>query len=215
MIYINKGLEPRSLTEYRESTPNASYDGFHAKEDVRKSLLNDQGYICAYCMSRIELNTTRIEHYVPQNPESNSNVDNMLDLKYGNMLGVCPGNEGYPYEKQICGAHRRNNPLTVNPLNETDVETISYSADGYILSSDAEISHDFNKTLNLNVDYLVRNRKAELDKLRESLRKQKETGSWEKKAEKYMRKLIDAQIKDVYCGILLWYLRKKAIKRNK
>lgn len=51
MILIRKGDEPRSLTLYRKSA-YAYYDGCN-KNDIRDSLLKEQGYLCAYCMRRM------------------------------------------------------------------------------------------------------------------------------------------------------------------
>ena len=45
MRYIKKGMEPRSLTKYKLQS-NAYYDGCN-KADIRKRLLEDQGYLCA------------------------------------------------------------------------------------------------------------------------------------------------------------------------
>lgn len=56
MILIKKKSEPHSLTIYKK-TINASFDNqpSKVKEDLRKSLLEEQGYICAYCMKRMVL----------------------------------------------------------------------------------------------------------------------------------------------------------------
>lgn len=88
MIYINKTHEPNSLTEYRK-TIGSSYKGLpsHTKDELRESLLKDQGYICAYCMKPIhKVNDTKVEHYIPQ--------ENANELDYHNLLAVCTGNEG-------------------------------------------------------------------------------------------------------------------------
>ena len=66
MFYINKDKEPKSLTEYKKSK-NAYFDGFDKKDDIRQSLLDEQGYLCAYCMRRINsVDEVTIEHYYPQ-----------------------------------------------------------------------------------------------------------------------------------------------------
>ena len=58
------------------------------KEKLRTSLLEEQGYICAYCMKKLEddFSKVKIEHYIARNEE------NQLD--YNNLLAVCKGNEG-------------------------------------------------------------------------------------------------------------------------
>lgn len=68
MIWIDKTSEPASWLRHR-LTPCAKYE---RTEDLSKRLLQDQGYICAYCMRRIEVTdrgtseTSRIEHITPQ-----------------------------------------------------------------------------------------------------------------------------------------------------
>jgi len=205
MVHIEKGVEPRSLAEYRESTPNASYGGLptDVKDDVRASLLIEQGSICAYCMERTKHATTTIEHSLPQS------VDGARDLDYSNMLGVCPGNEGYPYSKQTCGCRRKNLPLTINPHEKTYIDTISYAPNGQITSNVDVVNDDINNALNLNVSFLIRNRKAALDILKKELHRRRASGSWKPLAEKYMAKLSEADMKRPYCGVLLWYLRSK------
>ena len=209
MIYIVKGGEPQSLTEYRLSTPNSSYDGLGTdiKSDIRANLLREQGHICAYCMERIRMDTITIEHYIAQHQPME---DAHLELSYQNMLGVCQGNEGKPHEHETCGRHRGNLPLTVNPLVLTDIDTIRYSSGGCISSPVQEINHDLDSVLNLNYSMLVINRKAALDQLKRELLKHKRTGGWMNLARKYESKLTNEVKKTPYCGILLWYLSTKA-----
>ena len=49
MILIKKKKEPYKWKQYR-NTPNAKYEPM---EELRDSLYEEQGYICAYCMRRI------------------------------------------------------------------------------------------------------------------------------------------------------------------
>ena len=52
------------LARYR-AEGNVDYDGPNftlVKEAIRKALLKEQGYLCAYCMSRIE-GEVKIEHW--------------------------------------------------------------------------------------------------------------------------------------------------------
>ena len=71
MIEIKKGTEPKELLEYRQQK-FASYADMPAdvKKKVIKSLLLEQGHLCAYCMSRINADDgkhkTTIEHCTPQ-----------------------------------------------------------------------------------------------------------------------------------------------------
>ena len=63
MLLIKKGQEPNSLTEYKKE-PNACYEDFRDKDDIRDALLRDQGYLCAYCVKRIDKSNMKIEHYM-------------------------------------------------------------------------------------------------------------------------------------------------------
>ena len=216
MILIKKAVEPTDLTHYRLSTPEASYDGLPTdiKEEIKLQLLKEQGFICAYCMSRIDLdnpNNTNIEHYVPQR---GAYSDPFLALDYRNMLGVCPGNEGKPYRNQTCDRHRRNVMLTINPHISYSVERIKYSSDGRIMSDDPDVDRDLDKVLNLNEALLKENRKAALSVLEKELIKKKEHGTWKELARRYIHKLSSADKKTPFCGILLWRLNKLSSKTN-
>jgi len=205
MVYIRKGIEPHSLAEFRESTPDASYDGLptDVKEDIRNCLLAEQGSVCAYCMERVTLDKTTIEHFYPQSE------DRPRDLDFGNMLGVCPGNVGSPYNMQTCGCHRGNELLTINPHYRAYFDSISYLPNGYIRSTNTAIDNDVNNTLNLNVSFLVRNRKGALDSLKKELLSLKAKGNWKTLARKYITRLNEDDTKRPYYGILLWYLYAK------
>ena len=203
MVYIKKGTEPHSLTYFRQSTPNAGYDGLGTdiKDDIRTNMLQEQGHICAYCMGRISEENTTIEHWIPQG------TDKLLDLDYRNMLGVCPG---VLLEQKICGNNRGDRKLTVNPLTESTINTIYYTRDGSIMSSNPEINQDINNTLNLNAGLLKANRKQALVKVEEELQKNKKTGSWKLLAEQYITKLSKASVKREYYGFLVYFLHKRA-----
>lgn len=59
MRYITKGREPSSLTQYKKQS-GAYFDGVN-KEDIRQALLEEQGYLCAYCMRRISAENMKID----------------------------------------------------------------------------------------------------------------------------------------------------------
>lgn len=202
MVFINKGIEPRSLTHYRLSTQNANYDGMATdiKNDIRANMLQEQGRICAYCMGRITEDSITIEHYIPQS------VDSSLDLDYRNMIGVC---QGILLGQKICGNHRGKEALKVNPLFEPTIDTIQYSRDGGIMSSDVDIDRDLKITLNLNAELLKANRKQALVALDKELKKKKALGPWKDIAERYIQKFSKAGEKREYYGILLYFLHKR------
>ena len=124
MILIKKKSEPHSLTIYKK-TINASFDNqpSKVKEDLRKSLLEEQGYICAYCMKRIEESADiKIEHYEARNSTN--------ELSYKNLLVVCKGNEGSSKERQTCDTKKGNKVLRIDPQKIGDISTIFFTRNG-------------------------------------------------------------------------------------
>lgn len=52
MKRIVKGREPQSLLAHRLQS-FADYNNYSDKDELRASLLTEQGHICCYCMQRI------------------------------------------------------------------------------------------------------------------------------------------------------------------
>lgn len=227
MILIQKGDAPNSLIQYRKAA-NAYFDGCN-KDDIRDSLLEDQGHLCAYCMCRIYKNTMKIEHWYPENRLTDQEC-----LDYSNMLGCCPGhNAGDSGRNDICDTHKGNSIIGIDPRKPDHIAKIRYSSkNGKISSSDDPITvryfgekeilyedkttfqNDIDNILNLNENahYLMQNRKAVLDEVKNFLIKKRREGNW---TEKDIKKLIheyeqpdaDGQ-KKPYAGIVIWYLKK-------
>lgn len=229
MIWIQKKREPRELTEYRQ-LPHASYQDMHgaptektapdgSPEDVYSvvldSLMQEQGYICAYCMRRIPesdakraVNAT-IEHISPQSVEPGQALD------YRNMLAVCSGNrDAQSNRNKTCDAHRGNTPLYVNPLKPDTLATIQYKRDGTIYSNDARVQHDLNDALNLNSDCdkrrLKENRKKALQALLNYIKRKYPTGNIQAYCKRELECLQNEAVKMEYVGILLYWLKKHA-----
>lgn len=168
MKLINKNNEPASLIKHRASK-HASFDNLY-KDDVRVSLLNEQGHICCYCMKRIpEANiqpSTKIEHFKCQ--------DNYKDeeLNYKNMLLACSGNQGSPEQLQTCDTYKGNKDLSFNPSNKSrNIEKlIKYKANGEIYSTDETLNEELEKVLNLNIRTLKENRRLIYEEIRNKIR---------------------------------------------
>lgn len=147
---------PRALVAYQQS--GNCYDGPQftpVKAAIRTSLLAEQGYLCAYCMQRIDSNRMRVEHWRSQasHPE--------LQLDYANMLGCCDGNSSQGHPAHTCDTRKGNTPIKFNPANAPHHArlAISYLANGRIKSSDGDWEANLNIELNLNSPRLVNNRK--------------------------------------------------------
>lgn len=217
MKYINnRNIEPSQLTEYRVSTPNATYDGLgtDVKDIIRNSLLDEQGYICAYCMCRMD-NCTEctIEHYIPQSrhdesPYSEDEHKNQ-SLLYSNMCGVCKN------DSEHCDKLRGNTPLEIlNPHDPSCEELIKYHFDGKIVPAGREmekVNKDI-ETLGLDCDKLVTLRKTVWDEIWERFTKENRKENWSKKlfldyAQKYRTKQNKRHgIKKyhAYCNFIAW-----------
>jgi hypothetical protein len=203
MIRIIKSKEPNEWLKYRK-TPGVSYQ---ATPELRKSLAEEQGYICAYCMSRIELsnNSTRIEHILSQ-----ANHED-LSMDYSNMVLCCKGclNDNDPSTFH-CDRKKGEKDLHCSPLSESAMNTIKYSSkDGTISSSNTSYDKDLNDYLNLNVCHLKSNRLQTLDGLIDVL---KTKGFSSYNINHYLdiyNNPDQNNMKKPYCGIVIWFLKKK------
>ena len=215
MLFIRKSKLPDEFVEFNAKNPSAHFDDMpsEVKDSLRNSLLSEQGHLCAYCMCRIspEYSKMKIEHYKPRDP------DNELD--YRNLLEVCTGNEGEPFEHQHCDTRKRNSSLHLNPQNEAHINQIYYEPDGTIYSRNSQFDSELNLILNLNDSYshLKNNRKQALDALKRKIR-----DKYPDKAAPahFLQSLLDFYREpcegrfEPYCGILFEYLQRKLRSRN-
>lgn len=156
MKQVNKTAEPNSLLQHRaKQFSNFDNIPLDTKEEIRQSLLAEQGHICCYCMKRIPEHTSpymKVEHYKCQ-----ANFGN-LQLTYSNLIGACTGNEGQPKIKQTCDTKKGDLELTINlTSNLPSCETLfKYNAEGEIssINDNAEIDRQLNEILNLNMQTL-------------------------------------------------------------
>ena len=146
MKHIVKVKEPSSLTEHRANQP-AYYDTLplQGKNELRGSLLHEQGHICCYCMRRIPeianedtgfMIGMKVEHFKSQEQFP------FLQLSYSNLFGSCMGNEGKPKKIQTCDTRKGNSELAINPvaISPNCELLIKYNADGEIYSDNEDVS---------------------------------------------------------------------------
>lgn len=203
MRKIIKQSEPKEWTEHR-LTPGARYE---AKPELRKSLLEEQGYICAYCMRRIPVRdknsneTSRIEHILSREKYSDHELD------YSNMVICCPGAINNDFH---CDKRKGEGDISFNLFDDPFFTTLSYkSRTGEVDSSDAEYNCQINEMLNLNNRLLMHNR---LNVLYGVIRVLDKIG-WTvtnimQQISKWDNKDTEGRYKE-YNGIVLWYLNKK------
>lgn len=215
MILINKGKEPRKLMEFRQQL-NAEYADM--PKDVRsailESLMKEQGFLCAYCMSRIPQEkkqpSVSIEHWDPQSLSSDDQA-----MNYRNMFAVCNGNRSCR-GKKTCDAARGNKRLTVHPLKHETLSLIKYKTGGNIYSENSDINQDLNDTLNLNCpdSGLLENRLRALQTMLNKMKEKYPSGD----ITNYCTKLLQAYSgkfpKTPYVGILIYWLKKHLGKQS-
>ncbi len=230
MIYIRKNAEPWKFREYC-TKEFASFDGMDSdvKDCLRRSLLEEQGYICAYCMKRIrDIDEVKIEHLVARTPEN--------ELQYSNLLAVCKGGENGPVSARSCDTKKGNRPLFLSPTCEADMSRIYYQNNGEIHSTDRTLYHyryksgvdkqgvdkyvegdsspdlDLSEALNLNYENgeAMQGRKTALRAFQKKLQPYKHESSKRKFLEK-MREYYCSEMQELppYVGILRWYIDKK------
>lgn len=216
MILIQKKSEPKEWIKYR-NTPGVDYQSIPELVD---SLLEEQGYICAYCMRRIPCKDRlykkdgitftltdedhRIEHILSRENHEDKK------LVYSNMVICCPGHIG---DEEHCDRLKGSNDITFSPLNQDFIATLSYKIDGEIVSSNAQYNKEINEVLNLNTKLLKENRKNTWEAVKKELIAQKGGKPWNKTIlSAYIKKYssLNKQLKLIpYCGVVLFFLQKK------
>lgn len=197
MKFIEKGKEPAAWRAYRE-TPGID---FEAILELKEALLQEQGYICCYCMNGIKDDNMKVEHYKPRSvyPE--------LKMDYSNLYAACKGD--FCSDKH-CDTKKENIELTIHPADpKNNCEAIiGYKLNGSI-TYPAEYKKDIENTLNLNNTVLLANRKSALDAAAIALKK---LGYNKAVVERQITKLSTRNANgkfQPYCNAVVWLLKKK------
>jgi len=207
---IVKRPEPANLTAYRH-VANSDYDGYRQKDELRNSLVAEQGALCCYCMGRIEpaWGKMKIEHWRSQ---EHYELDR---LSYWNLLGGCMGGEGQPRRKQHCDTHKGDSDLQYNPADPAHhVETrILYLADGTIQANDAVFDGQINNVLNLNLEHLKNGRKSVLTGVLEWWRTERDR-LHKAPSKARLKQELDQRTGGVgpyhpFCHVAVWWLQQK------
>ncbi len=199
------------------------YTNFRKKKKLRQSLLKEQGYICCFCMRRIENSneTTKIAHIFPQNPVSDEDKQKVekgnLDLDYHNMLAACDGGKGQSPHLQHCDTKQGNAILKINPADSMKncENLIAYRSSGEIYSDNSDINHDLQEILNLNLETIKNNRKNAYNEIIKILDSKYPNKSFTKKIlEKEIANY--SQLKNgkyaPYCQYVIYFLQKRLSK---
>jgi uncharacterized protein (TIGR02646 family) len=206
MIKSSKASAPQKfITATKGANAVTDYDDLTAdtKDSLRKSLCEEQGYLCCYCMQRIEpsISNMHIEHWQCQDNFPGRQLD------YKNLLGACENSRGKKKASQYCAIKKDNGNLQFSPA-EHDIETmIKYTPSGTIKSQHTIFNNQLNDTLNLNCASLRNDRKRTWDAFA-VLNTSWTKDSIEQKILGYKTPDANGKLKE-YSGIILFMLNKK------
>ena len=194
MILIKKGSEPNVWMRYR-LTQGAE---FRAIPELKDSLLKEQGYLCAYCMARIDKDHMKVEHFKPRSRYPR------LKFSYKNLLACCLGKT---QEESHCDTSKGNAEISLSPLSPSCVDTLSYeSGTGKIKSSNPYYDRELDRILHLNTPIIKQNRLKVLQGAIQALRIRKQL-------EKEWNPVDKEGKRKPYCGIVIYFLEKKLKKK--
>lgn len=165
MKLIIKSAPPALLVTYA-GAHNASFDDMDepVKADLKRSLLNEQGWLCGYCQQIIkDPSRMKIEHHCEQS------ICKGRTLDYTNLMAVCEGTAGTGIlhcDSQKSKYNDRNGlPIKVSPWEVAHMTAVSYSSNGLVKSSFTAHSDEMNNILHLNIGYLKESRRNIWNKL--------------------------------------------------
>lgn len=253
MLYIQKKKTPavirRKVAEMRsnplwkkasESDTNAIRKNWFdqlPKADIREALLEEQHYLCAYCMKKIEndgLHTT-IEHVVPLSKNKEKSLD------YQNMLLVCKGGSDIELEKHdkakgrvLCcdGSKHDETEMVLSPYDRDMMNAIRYYRDGRIYFKDSpiwsreqirRIQKDIENVLCLNgrldseglvledtATQLVKGRKDAYKQAEAIIERMKNKGRYTSaQLQRIIDQLQNSDRREAYAGVILFVLKQR------
>lgn len=147
---------------YKNDFSSDDSDGKKRRQKMRSQLIEEQGHICCYCMKRILLDKSHIEHFWPKAyfPQ--------IDLEYNNMFASCNG-VGIISADEYCG-HKKEDWWNENmiPPTKLEIETVfRYSVDGKIHSvprkPTTDIAQEMIIHMGLDSFHLERNRREAIE----------------------------------------------------
>jgi hypothetical protein len=181
--------EPQSLRDYKATTPNATYNGYTDKDlrypnkslpPLKNALAKEHGYICCYCMGRIDEFNMSVEHYITQHYHPSSPLKpqehKANDLVYKNLLASCNVSEG-----RNCSGIRGNEWLQIDPRLKICESLVVIDKNGRATSSNSKIQQELDDILKLNTPLLIENRKAKIEIAMDRISQIKDSGNFTRK----------------------------------
>jgi len=194
-VHKRNGSYQNDVKDDKSKTPPVTI-----RSDILKDLLVEQGYICAYCMIKIDDKTATIEHIIGQSykDEEGKEIGKIEDTNYDNMLAVCEGNScqnNLHCDKSRADFQSKRPVLSISPLNKQQMENIKFAKSGVVYykvpqdeivkssetSEDKEIRFDIKDVLKLNCENLRVQRERVIQSLKSILIKHKFDKTFAKK----------------------------------
>ena len=133
MRRIVKTHAPLDLTQWRKENKNSNHSYTDLSpavyESLKKKLLREQGYLCAYTGTFISYDSSHIEHLKPQ-----SKCDDWEDVEYRNVVACFPADGGdvtYGYGAPVKGKWW-DDTLFVSPLSAGCEQRFRFVWSGHI-----------------------------------------------------------------------------------
>ncbi len=161
MKHIIKAQEPSSFTQWKNQENDqwqANYKNLSGdvKQDIKKSLMIEQGYLCCYCESKLEDNNSHIEHFKPRKKYPDE------ELNFSNLLCSCLSNltKGDPNHCGNLKSDYFDEKLLISPTDQECENSFKYTGDGYIepKNSQDKPAVETIKILGLNITKLIADR---------------------------------------------------------
>lgn len=200
MKFILKGKEPEAWKTYR----NTEGVIFSAITELKIALLEQQGYICCYCMSRINFESMKVEHWKPRKYKA-------LIFHFDNLLAACKGD--FCTEKH-CDTRKDDIEILINPSDKANnIESlISYKWSDGSLKYSPHYKKDIEDVLNLNNPILKNNRKKVMEAVSQVLMLKKYSESEHQKQLKKFKEVDKHGKFQPYCMVAVRFLEKKIRK---
>lgn len=205
MRTIQKRPEPPSHRRLRSR--GITYDGYPSREKdkLRNALVGEQGGICCYCCGPIlpVRNEMKVEHWKCQENYPD------LDMDYKNMMAACMGGEvkGVRKKDRHCDTSKGAQELDFCPLSLYGriEDTLTYTEDGRIKSTNKKFNNQIENVLNLNHPKLRASRQGVMFEVEEWLRHKTRN---RKVVLKEIEKWDDIEKGLIaYCPVAVWKLR--------
>jgi uncharacterized protein (TIGR02646 family) len=107
MKYIEKSREPARLSEYIKQykkryrrIPQYTEVDSDFRRGLRRDLIDEQFFICAYCMRSIAVDSSMIEHIKPRSKYPKESLNYMNLLACCNTSSTCGNSKGDWWDKK-------------------------------------------------------------------------------------------------------------------